>query len=291
MATVIVTPDLFHAAVAAAGVGDTIRLEPGRYGPARVLVKAGVTIEGRPDAVLSMQVQPQTAGVTLRGLRFEGPFDGGAAIYGLGAPGLRVEGCEITGSHEQSIFLDRCDDARVIGNRVHDSGIDSGSSGHHGVYVANSRRVTATGNRFERVAGFGIQLGPQTHDCDVGGNIVDGCGQYGVTIWGGSSGNTVAGCSFANTGKGPATSYQAGAGNVIQNCTADRDWPLSLAGVTLTGNTVSTEPPPEPEPEPEPEPAPAPCGCCQRAADALAELERIKKPSLRVKAAIVILKG
>lgn len=284
MGTVTVTPDLLDAAVLVAG--DTIQLAAGDYTGPHLLLPKPVTVVGLPGAVVRRQLQPVTSGVTLRGLDFRGPFQNGAAVYGLGAPGLVVDGCTVTGADEQSIMLDRCDDGRVTGCHVHDSGADAGSSGHHGIYVANSRRVTVERLRVERVPAFGLQIGPRTHDSTFRDCTVDGCGQYGVTIWGGSSGNTVAGCSFRNTAKGVATSYQAGQGNIIEGSVADRSWPTSLAGVTLRGNTVGAAPPPPPPPAP-----PPPDPCAEKVTAALAELRQIRRPGKRVLAAIRLLGG
>lgn len=286
MATLTAIPSTLDQVAAGAAAGDVILLAAGTYLGAPLVLARAVTVQGQAGALVRRQIQPQAAGVTLAGIEFSGPFVNGAAVYGLGASGLTVTGCTVTGADEQSIMVDRCNDARVLNCHVHDSGIDAGSGGHHGIYVANSRRVTVERLRVERVPAFGLQIGPRTHETTFRDCTVDGCGQYGVTIWGGSSGNTVAGCSFRNTAKGVATSYQAGQGNIIEGSVADRSWPTSLAGVTLRGNTVGAAPPPPPPPAP-----PPPDPCAEKVTAALAELRQIRRPGKRVLAAIRLLGG
>lgn len=292
MAVLTAIPGTVDQVAAAAAAGDTILLGLGDYTGAPLILSRAVTVVGQAGATVRRQIQPQATGVTLNGIFFTGPFQNGAAVYGYGAAGLEVNGCAVTGSGEQSIMLDKCDDALVLDCLVHDSGADAGSSGHHGIYVANSSRVKVDRLRVERVPAFGLQIGPKTYDAVFSDCRVDGCGQYGVTIWGGSARNVVERCSFVNTAKGVATTYQAGAGNVIRDCVSDKAWPSSLAGVALSGNTVGTAPPPPPPPPPDPEPDPEPPSTCeQKVTGALAELQRIRRPSRRVQAAIALLKG
>lgn len=278
------TPDTLDVVVESADPGDTVGLGPGEYFGRPLLLGRPVTILGSPTAVVRRQIQPQCADVVLLDIVFVGPFGGGAAVYGLGADRLRVIGCDVTKSREQSIMIDRCNQAVVSGCVVHESGVDIGASGHHGVYVANSVGVEVACCEFVDVAAFGIQLGPRCDEANVVDCVVDGCGQYGVTIWGGSTRSVVRESRFARCARGVATSYRAGVNNAIRDCVADRAWPSLLAGVTLTGNTVSVLPPPPPF-----DPGPEPLSLCEQAA--LVWLEAVKKPGARVKAAIAILRG
>lgn len=293
MAVLEATPDTLDIVVESADPGDTVRLGPGEYFGRPLFITRPVTILGSLTAVVRRQIQPQWADVVLLDIGFVGPFENGAAVYGLGADRLRVIGCGVTQSREQSIMIDGCNQAVVSGCVVRESGIDVGSSGHHGVYVANSVGVEVSRCEFVDVAAFGIQLGPRCDEANVVDCVVDGCGQYGVTIWGRSARSVVRESRFARCARGVATSYQAGVDNAIRDCVADRAWPSSLAGVALTGNTVSTVPPspPLPPPDLEPEPPPSSTTCEQKIIGALDKLEGIRRPGKRVKAAIQILRG
>lgn len=286
----IATPTTLDSIVKAASPYAVIELEPGIYTGSPLIFSNLITIKGRPAATIKRQIQPTGSGISLEDLNFEGPFVNGAGIYGYNAPNLKVLRCNVTRSNEQSIMIDRCNDSLVEDCKVFDSGIDAGSSGHHGIYIANSSRVEVFNSSFDDVAAFGIQIGPKTFDTRIINCSVDGCGQFGLTIWGGSARNLVKNSSFANCQKGPVTAYQAGPGNIVEDSFFDKPRSTSLSGIAFINCKVEI---PDSEPDPcdpfkaEIEALELDIAKYQSGVDAaLLQLRAIKRPGKRVIAAI-----
>lgn len=154
----------------------------------------GATADKQPDRFVGRCIVVRNAkNVTIRNANIEG-FK--VAIYAEDAPGLTIEDCDVSCNYRQrlkstplredyddwlsghendnnewlrygaGIYLLRCDDARVIGNRARD--------GQNGICLADCDRVRVEGNDMSFMSGWGLALW-RSNRCVVFGNRFDYC--------------------------------------------------------------------------------------------------------------------
>lgn len=198
-ATVKLAPGVngFAAALAEAGLGGTVVVEPGVHveaGP--VVVTAPVTILGKPGAVLETATFPATSyplevtpaihvlgtgGVTVKGLEIRPPEGsvGNTGVLLEDAPGCAVSGNRIS-AVQFGILVQRSDDVAIVDNTIAAaSGWAVGEFPEgHGIVVIAGARATVQGNN---VSGATFNIWACDRDGSLAKNVVSD-GLAGVVL-------------------------------------------------------------------------------------------------------------
>lgn len=151
-ATVKLAPGVngFAAALAAAGPGGTVVVEPGLHVEAgTVTVTAPVTILGKPGAVLETASSPATVY----------PLEVVPAIHVLGAGGVTIKGLEIRPPEgsvgNTGVLLEDADGCTVSGNRI--------AAVQFGILVQRSDDVSVVDNTIAASSGWAVGDFPEGH--------------------------------------------------------------------------------------------------------------------------------
>ncbi|HSF01550.1 MAG TPA: right-handed parallel beta-helix repeat-containing protein [Solirubrobacterales bacterium] len=259
-------------AISAAQPGDTIVLAAGTYGARGTTTNADtsgtatapITFMGHPG-----QPKPMILGhfkidgdyLRFSRLFFNGPTGRVKDISSENPKGEQVQ-VTINGDHDTisnseiansdwhaGIYLSGAEDARIVGNYIHDNG-DDGSCCHqyqwnasHGIYFSSGSGLIAN-NVIEHNLARGVQLYKHPHDVLVTENTIVRNGRAGVQVAKETANSTVANNIVAYNGDtGIRSDSLSGTGNlVIDNLLWENAYPgRNLDGLTLRDN-VSAAP-------------------------------------------------
>lgn len=204
-------------AIAAAGPGDTVVLEPGTYGAAGKITRmsqagsadAEIVFRGDPAGPMPRivgNVRISASHQRLDHILFDGPTGQvkpasadnptgeqvEVSIMGKASPvdGVTISGCEVRGSDwHAGIYVDAGDRIDLVGNYVHDNGDPSDPSQEnqsHGIYWSRGSGLVAE-NVIEHNVARGVQLYPAADGVSVANNTIVDNGKAGVQVGGESS--------------------------------------------------------------------------------------------------------
>jgi len=206
------------------------------------VIRGHVIVEGDYRSLCGLRLNGPTGPVWDR--TADRPEGEDVKIY-IGGDHVRLINSEVSGSAwHAGIYLRGAQDARLLGNYVHDNGrFDDPTHANldHGIYW-DSGSGLIEGNRIEHNVAHAVQLYPTANGVTVRGNTMTGQGRAAVMIAEDAANNVVTQNSISGNRRGVETWHLRGRGNVVSH---NRIWSNAdgnfgdADGLTLTANSES----------------------------------------------------
>jgi hypothetical protein len=252
-------------AASVAGPGDTIVLRGGTYGALghwtnfrrSGTASAPINVVAYPGETPTMAGLVQVDGdyVTLCGLLIKGgtgplanpssdnPRREMPKLWIAGSH-VTLQSSEVTGAEWHAGVYLEADDARILGNYIHDNGqFDNPAMANldHGLYWAKGHGGLVAGNRFEHNVAAAVQLYPNVSGVTVRNNVMTGGGRAAVMLGEDVSDNVIEDNDIYGNRRGiegyaVSGSNNVARGNRLWNNTDDNLSNLAGSNITFTGN-------------------------------------------------------
>jgi hypothetical protein len=239
------------AAIAATGNMGTVQLSEGTFYLSAVIQMPGntvlkgqgmnVTIVTKKDGAGNFSLITNASGannITIKDLTLDGNRNGNAAdsraIQFTSISRPLVDGVEVRQTTNDCMGFTGCSQVIVNNCYVHDgsvSGIDT---------LATSNYVVVKNCRIHNIAGHGVYI-HGTNYASLTGNVINGCGQVGISVPSNSSyvsmtGNVIKNC--VTNGVQLDSPYSTSSGNIATNCGTHSILNQNGAN-TISGNIVA----------------------------------------------------